>query len=146
MKTRAQIKLRQTVIEYCRLHGLAPFEVSGLYDLQHDCSRPFPNCGKPGVYAIFSETGVYSETGEGLYIGKASLRNKLGPRLCGHFIWNNERTMLVPTMKRWEDTPPRYVQTIATRNPYEAPSLEEYLLLKLQPQKNRSGVYSRILQ
>jgi len=126
MPSRGSIKLRQTVNEYCRLHDLAPFEVSRLYDLQRDYRQPYPNGNKSGVYVIYSEQGDY--------IGKASL---LGPRLSAHFVWNNERRMLVPTMKRWGDTPPRYVQTVATRHAYEAPSLEEYLILKLRPRKNR---------
>jgi hypothetical protein len=123
----SSIKLRHTVNEYCRLHGLAPFDVSELYDLQRDYKQPYPNSDKSGVYVIYSEKGNY--------IGKASL---LGPRLSQHFVWKNDRTVLIPTMKRWGNAPPRYVQTVATRHPYEAPSLEAYLLLKLQPLQNRS--------
>jgi excinuclease UvrABC nuclease subunit len=129
---------QQTIDEYCQLHGLAPFKLSEFYDLQRDCKQQYPNCGSPGCYLF------YNATNELLYIGKTSLRNTLGSRISAHICWNSERSLLVPkepeSWSKYGYGLPRYVQTVATRHPYEAPSLEEYLIDKLQPLLNVRGL------
>ena len=75
---------------------------------------------KPGCYAIFSENG------ELLYIGKASAGRKVGDRL-----WRFSRK-----------NPPSWLPDIAlaqiveVQQPFEAPSLEEYLIQALRPRHN----------
>jgi GIY-YIG catalytic domain len=113
----------ELVAEYCRLHNLEPFVVSEVYDLARDRLRQYPNCGKAGCYFFFDASGWL------IYVG---VSGDLGYRLGQYFHLNEERTMLVPKPNYIWRRQPRYLQTVATRNEYEAPSLEAYLIDKLQ--------------
>jgi hypothetical protein len=122
--------LQEAVEEYCHLHNLAPFEVSELYDLER-VEGFYPNCGKPGCYVFFSAVHAL------LYVGKASLGSNLGARIGAHIGYNDIRTSLVAKRPdQWPHGLPKYVQTVATRHSYEAPSLEEFLMAKLEPPTN----------
>ena len=130
--TRAEV--RDAVEEYCRLHGIEPFIPSELYDLQSDWTkRQFPDSGAPGCYAFYDEQGTL------LYVGKASMAHNLGSRVASYFRRDNTAGVTIPRHVGWKALPPRYVQTIPVRKPYEAPSLEEYLIGKLDPPDNTRG-------
>jgi hypothetical protein len=78
---------------------------------------------KPGCYVL------YSSAGELLYIGKASNSKSVGSRLV--------RFRYSPVT--WEPTP-ALVQIIEVAEAFEAPSLEEFLIDKLQPRFNSRGI------
>ena len=90
----------------------------------------WPFSERAGVYF------VYSESFDLLYIGKSSNNQCLGKRL---YCWFGGGDTCVP-VGTWSQ-PPRFVVTIAVpdESPFEAPSLEEYLVRKLQPPDNTHG-------
>jgi hypothetical protein len=128
---RSQNELRQAVQTYCDRYGIEPaFELSALYHLENDWrGQQIPNALGCGCYVF------YDSAMELLYIGKVSLNHTLGRRVASYFMWNDETTSLDMKHQHWT-RPPAYLQTIKVNEPYEAPSLEEYLLLKLQPIDN----------
>jgi hypothetical protein len=73
----------------------------------------------PGCYVI------YKDDGSVMYIGKASLDATIGSRLASH-----ERSK----HQKWDRA--AYVQMITVDQPFEAPSLEEYLLSRLPTMLN----------
>ena len=81
---------------------------------------------KPGCYAL------YSSDGELLYVGKASNMKSVGSRLV-RFRYNPPK---------WDPTP-EIVQIIEVIEPFEAPSLEEFLIAELQPRFNDHGIRRR---
>lgn len=81
---------------------------------------------KSGCYAL------YSEAGELLYIGKASNTKSVSSRLV-RFRYNPVG---------WEPAP-ALVQIIEVSEPFEAPSLEEFLIGELQPRFNDRGIRRR---
>jgi hypothetical protein len=122
---------REVVAEYCRLYGIAPpFEMSEIYHLTAENWRnPIPFTNNAGCYFFYSEDGTL------LYVGKVSLGSDLAGRITGYF---KSSPTFGPVHDGWS-MPPRYLQTLKVRDPHEAPSLEEYLILKLQPPDNRLG-------
>jgi hypothetical protein len=82
-----------------------------------------PVSHKAGCYIL------YSEAGELLYIGKASNTKSVGSRLV--------RFRYAPVA--WEPAP-ALVQIIEVSDPFEAPSLEEFLIGELQPKFNDRGI------
>jgi hypothetical protein len=127
-------KVRREVEVYCGLYGITPpFEISGLYDLQEEWRvKKFPFAGEAGCYVF------YSDKYQLIYIGKVSQRHSLGSRIASYFRWDLTKSHIEP--KHTWTFPPRYVQTIKTHHPFEAPSLEEFLIVKLEPRDNRSGL------
>ena len=126
--------IRQITKDYERLYALKDLEIDEKpYDLIHDWDADgyWPNAGNQGVYAIFCDNK------ELLYIGKASLSGSLGARLSHYFVRNrNGIGAAIRSGHHWTRAP-RYVLTAAVSNPWEAPSLEEYLINKLQPADNQ---------
>lgn len=80
------------------------------------------NSKKQGCYVI------YSSLGEPMYIGKASLKATMGSRLAAHERSRDER---------WSDA--AQVQMVIVGEPFEAPSLEEFLLSRLSTRHNILG-------
>jgi len=123
-------KLEQMVECYClayRNPKLDLLKVSDVYKLENDWKEPWPNAESVGVYAIFGKTGL-------LYIGKASLNSSIGIRLSSYFKGNG-----VPNKNHnWTDNP-TYIVTIATKFSWEAPALEEFLILQANPIDNSIG-------
>lgn len=72
---------------------------------------------------------LYSMQGEVLYIGKASNTKSVGSRLV--------RFRYTPVT--WQPAP-AFTQIIEVSEPFEAPSLEEFLILELQPRFNDRGI------
>jgi hypothetical protein len=81
---------------------------------------------KAGCYAL------YSGAGELLYIGKASNSKSVESRLV--------RSRYNPVT--W-DPAPAFVQIVEVSEPFEAPSLEEFLITELQPRFNDRGIKLR---
>ena len=132
-------RLRGKVAEYCALYHVdPPFDLSELYDLVLDwkVNKEFPFARERGCYVF------YSEKYEMLYIGKASQRNSLGSRIASYFRWDLCHTIIEPRHSGWTSAP-RYVQTIRTHKSFEAPSLEEFLIIELDPVDNTSGLPRR---
>lgn len=77
---------------------------------------------KAGCYAIFSQEGSL------LYIGKASNSKSVGDRLV-RFRYK---------ASAWAEKP-AYVRIIEVVESFEAPSLEEFLIGRLQPRNNKHG-------
>jgi excinuclease UvrABC nuclease subunit len=78
---------------------------------------------KAGCYAL------YAQDGDLLYVGKASLFRSVGSRLWHHFQKSSAAWMPNTAL----------VQIVEVAEPYEAPSLEEYLIRELQPRWNGTG-------
>jgi hypothetical protein len=124
-------KATDAVAAYCRLYGISPsFEMSKIYHLTEDNWRnPIPFAEHAGCYFFYAEDGTL------LYVGKASLRADLAGRITPYFT---RSPSFGPSHDGWS-APPRYLQTLKVRDPHEAPSLEEYLIHKLQPRDNKLG-------
>ena len=100
------------------------------FDRKLTWASPWPFADHPGVYLL------YSEGFEILYIGKASMSRNLGKRL-----W--ERFGAGKTCRPKEEwlKPIRFVINIAVPKElaFEAPAIEEFLILKLRPKFNGTG-------
>ena len=98
-----------------------------MYDLEADwTTEGWPFATDYGCYAF------YGDSGDLLYIGKASLAD-LGSRLSCYFL--PDQTRAIPKAKGWS-FPPQFLQTVRVNERYEAPSLEEYLIRHLHPSDN----------
>lgn len=120
------------VRRYCRKYGISPsFPVSGVYELSTDNWRrtTFPFATAAGCYLF------YSGDRQLLYVGKVSLTHSIGARVASYFRSLPE---LAPVHSGWS-MPPRYLQVVRVNEPYEAPSLEEYLIRELDPMDNTRG-------
>lgn len=120
---------------------LAPFDIGAPLDLHpsrpllpsaprltHQLSWPFGE--RAGVYLM------YDEALELFYIGKSSMNRCLGQRLYEHFGGGD---ICVP-QDEWLQ-PARFLVIIAMPkdSPFEAPSLEEFLIRTLHPRVNANG-------
>jgi len=117
-------EVRRLVDEYCQTQrhpALPPFVVHS-HSLSSWWHTPFS--ARPGCYAIYGEDGAL------LYIGKASLNASTGSRLAAH---------LRQVRPSWSSTPPAYVDIVEVTSPFESPSLEEYLLMKIDTLYNDHG-------
>lgn len=124
-------RVQACVDEYCSRYGINPApRLTSPYDLQRSwLSETIPNADKAGCYFIFDEAGGL------LYIGKASLGSTIGRRVATYFFWDKAGDRLASRHEGWTRFP-AVVRTIAVEQPYEAASLEEYLIMKLQPRDN----------
>ncbi len=126
-------RLQEKVAEYCNCYHINPvFKISERFDIERDLTAYYPNSNSAGCYA------VYTGSGELLYIGKASNKHVMGFRLGNIWKLNADKTAYI-TKKDWGDKTPQIIQTIPVNEPYEASSLEEFLILKLQPPCNTIG-------
>lgn len=91
-------------------------------------AHDWPNGDSAGVYL------VYSSSFELIYIGMSQC---LGDRLDGYF-GHAKKCVL----KQHWGTPPRYVITIGfpAKTTFEVPALELFLIRKLRPKHNGSGM------
>jgi excinuclease UvrABC nuclease subunit len=115
----------QKVMEYhdtYRHPRLPPLKVEDLYDLKSWAGKP-PSY-RPGCYAIFSISGSL------LYIGKASHAASVGSRLAAH---------LRKIRPEWIPLGLGHILIVTVDEPFEAPSLEEFLIHHLQPPLNDRG-------
>ncbi|MCH7807307.1 MAG: GIY-YIG nuclease family protein [Proteobacteria bacterium] len=109
------------------------FKISDPFDLVEDWDCYYPFCDEPGIYAIFDEKWNL------LYIGKASNNSSIGARL-GTYFKNDEEGNYKPvdSIKSWGGEP-HYIIAVSVCKPFEAPSLEEYLIYNLDPKSNKVG-------
>lgn len=94
---------------------------------------------KNGTIPFATDAGCYlfySESGDLLYIGKASLMSSLGARIASYY----GRAPDYPLKHSGWTSSPSYLLIVKMNEPWEAPSLEEYLIAKLQPCDNDRGI------
>lgn len=118
-------ELIRKVEQYCenyRHPALDRFKVHAMHDLKNWCGTD--HSWRPGCYAI------YSESGELLYIEKASNTASVGSRLAAHL--RHVRSDWIPA--------PVFVQIVEVGEPFEAPSLEEFLIREMRPGFNTQGM------
>ena len=139
-------RVRTFVSEYhahYRNPSLSSLEVSGLYCVSPDAAErseassawpeTWPYAWYPGVYLIFDSNVSL------LYVGKASFGAGVGHRLSAHFCFESDGSRACKVRGSWSARP-AFLATIPVEEPFEAPSLEEYLIGKLQPPDNRRGI------
>jgi hypothetical protein len=124
--------VRYYVEKYCADHSIPIFEISDLADIQqlYRDNDPFPFQDGAGCYLFWSART------ELLYVGKVSLKHNICSRLKTYFRWDENKTAVVPTPGHTWTSAPVFVQVIKVREPYQAPSLEEFLTDKLNPSDN----------
>lgn len=126
--------LESKVAEYCNRYCISPvFKISEPLDVERDLTAQYPNSDSAGCYAI------YTASDELLYIGKASNKHVMGFRLGAIWHLNADKTAYIPRGD-WGGKKPQIIRTIPVREPYEAPSLEEFLIRELRPPCNTIGV------
>jgi hypothetical protein len=132
--------LLEAVDEYhrdWRHPDLSPPSVSEVYSLfpdqpsalNHYYRWPdaWPQGDWPGVYLIYSEEFRLT------YIGKSTL---LGARLSNYFRYvSGQKSACRIVHSGWRKRP-AFVVTVAVKNSFEAPSLEEFLIPLLNPLEN----------
>ena len=127
------------------------YQITGLYDLYPKEPIEFEglaieaNWPSPWIKPDMTHewTGVYIVLGNNLevsYIGKASLSSSIGTRLNTHFKISEPDNMCL-LQGNWNPRP-RFVFSVfmPVDRSFEAPSLEEYLILNLQPGSNTLGI------
>lgn len=92
----------------------------------------WPDVDSAGVYLLFDTNFNL------LYVGKTSLRQTFGSRFYDWFR-RDKHTGGCRVIGEWSRKTPAYVATIAVQLPFEAPSLEEYLIHELRPSDNSVG-------
>ena len=111
------------------LYALFPEEAEKLATICWD--QQWPNSDHAGVYLIFNKNG------ELLYVGKARV---LGHRLASTFEYPQPRgeSKACEIVPAWSPPGPAYIATVAVpdESKFEAASLEEYLIDKLNPSEN----------
>lgn len=124
-------KVQQAVDDYCRKYAIdPPFPLSAPYHLAREWkSTTIPHAERCGCYFFYDKEGSL------LYIGKVSLSHTLGRRTTSYFRWDDKAAAPVPKHTGWKP-PPVWLQTLCVNEPYEAPSLEEYLIDRLRPPSN----------
>ena len=118
--------LREAVEAYCatRRHpDLPAFTVHPAQGVQAWWGSP--ESARPGCYAFFDAAGLL------LYVGKASMGASLGSRMAAH----DHRVPTAPWRQR-----AAFVVLVTVAEPFEAPSLEEYLIDRLRPPGNVHGL------
>ena len=124
------------IAEYSKKYrhpNLEPICESEIYSLDVDwkADKQWPFSDNYGVYAILQQDEV-------LYIGKAS-EGKLGYRLSAHITKdNNGNPQLDPN--KWKEEPTNIMTfKVPKDSPFEASSLEEFLIQELKPPLNKIG-------
>ena len=120
--------VREALAEYECRYGLWKLKLTEPYHISDQWNEYFPNTVSAGCYFFYDEDGIL------LYIGKASLKSNSGLRVGSYF--RKEEGKPVPK-DSWK---PVYLQTVAVEHPWEACSLEEYLIERLQPPGNLRGI------
>ncbi len=120
--------------KYCARYNVTlKEELSDWYDTRTQWNDYIPNAMERGCYFIYDDTKALR------YIGKVSLSHTLGSRVASYFK-KVSRDGAEPVHEGWTCIP-TYVRTLAVENAWEAPSLEEYLIVHLQPAQNTRGLY-----
>ena len=128
-------RVRSEINRYCDLYFICPrFEPSELVTIddlrQKKRGVPWPNGDEAGCYVMYSEHGGL------LYIG---LARHISARLNQWFRYNKRQDQSAlwtsSAEGNWNDQPKR-LQTIKVNYPYEAPSLEAFLIGQLDPPEN----------
>jgi hypothetical protein len=127
-------KVTAAVRTYCSKYSISVFEISSeqrINDLrQRKKNVEWPHGDQSGCYAM------YDGSKNLLYIG---LAGHIASRLNSWFRYKEREDAQMPwtsyAVGTWQ-TQPVFLQTIKTHEPYEAPSLEAFLIAKLDPCEN----------
>jgi excinuclease UvrABC nuclease subunit len=100
-----------------------------MFDVESQYAATFPNCDRPGVYALVSRNGT-----DVLRVGVAQ---NLGYRLGAYFKWSDRLTGK-GVAKDFAYADVRFVLTVPlpSNRAFEAPSIESFLLFRLRPPLN----------
>lgn len=135
MEKRGDIQVRRKVQSYCAQYGILPtFQSTGPYLLEQ-LAEFWRSSQFAGCYVF------YSDDLDVLRIGKASITNTIERRLRQRFRYDHKAenwTHCTREKAVWTNSI-RFVEAIAVNKPYEAPSLEEFLISELQPPYNNNG-------
>lgn len=129
-------KVDEYVKKY-RKGSLPPLQISDLYAL-YPAKTGGAGSGWPGKYPYADSPGVYlmfDEDEKLLYIGKASMSNRLGGRISSYFKYDDDGKTCRPVHTQWSN-PPHYIVAIAVpdESPFEAPAIEEFLIGEFKDQ------------
>ena len=114
--------LRKEIEIYCQRYRhpqLPPFIVCEPHSMTSWYGTS--EAAKPDCYVY------YSQDGDVLYVGKASMTRDVGHRL---YVHENRKPRAA-----WREKA-EFVQFVSVSEPFEAPSLEEFLLTRLNPKGN----------
>lgn len=126
-----QQSLRSANTAYCAKYAIKPqFAISALYDLHNDWSTTFHFANDTGCYVLYDEDKSL------LYIGKASLNHTIGRRVASYFQGRQVEGKTLSKANMIWTRPPAFLETIKVDHYFETPSLEEYLIGRLQPCDN----------
>lgn len=136
-------KIKEAAEEYSRLYranNLGPFEfIEELYSLY---PSPEEKYGWNDYYPFYNRAGIYlafDENKKLIYIGKASMSNKIGHRVGARFKQGaNGECEPKSNSDGWAKEC-KYLSAIAVPHAFEAPSLEEYLIGVFAPKFNSVG-------
>ena len=126
-------KLREALRDYSTTYlGNDGLELHERFDLAESWrgNITIQNASAQGCYFLCDSCDAL------LYIGKASMGSSIGARVASHFLWNGSD--LSPANPNWTASPV-YLRTVVVSNPWEAGSLEEYLIHHLNPPFNVAG-------
>ncbi len=123
-------ELAAAITACAQMHRFGVSALSDRYALNADGpDKEFPEAKATGCYFIFDTEDRL------LYIGKASLKSTIGRRLSTYFRWGVGGLKLQHS--GWsEGKEPTFVRAVSVAEPYQAASLEEYLIDRLQPSQN----------
>ena len=134
-------RVRGAIREYhekYRNPQLAEPSISDLYFLEkqppdsvpkeNEWPATFPYASRPGVY-VFLDTN-----GDLLYVGRA---DNLGTRVSSYFRYGKDKAC--EAKDTWHPHPPYSLLTVAVTERFEASSLEEFLIGRLDPPVNKKG-------
>jgi hypothetical protein len=116
--------LTSTVREYTSRYGLRNVNVSQEYDLKADWALSFPNAERAGCYCF------YDADDRLLLVGKSSFGNTIGNRIMSRFRNGDVRSDDIFSCE------PKTIITVGVEKAWEAPSLEEFLIARLNPSDN----------
>jgi hypothetical protein len=139
MEGRGDTQVRRKVQSYCATYGIQPtFESTGPYLLEQ-LTEFWRNSQFAGCYVL------YNDNLEILRIGKASITNTVERRLRQRFRFDvglGNWTHCARDKALWTQNI-CFVEAIAVNKPYEAASLEEFLIWELRPTYNNNGYGNR---
>jgi len=131
-------EIANQVLEYSSKYrgpALGALEFSRLYELEPDGTGDFygwpkdvwPHNGKPGVYLLLGKAMDLR------YVGSA---RDVGKRLAAHFQYREDRGCRI--VGNWIRRP-YFILAVRVTEPFEALSLEQYLISTLSPAENKRG-------
>lgn len=108
--------------------------VSDPYNISTDFCNPYPSAQLPGVYIICDSNNQI------LRIGKASCNSNITTRLSSYFRWGKKESEGVHKHTGYDNAKILYTIGVPKEHAFEAPAIEEYLIVYLKPPYNKNGL------